>query len=309
MRAAVFHEYGGAEVLRVETVPDPKLGQNGVLIDVRAAGLNPADLALQQGLGDSIMDAFFPVIPGWDVAGVVAAVGDGVSELAPGDEVIGYVRQDVLHHGTYAEQVVADVSLLAPRPRPLSWEQAAGLPLAGLTAYQAVVHQLAVGSRDTLLVHGAAGGVGSLAAQIARDRGARVVGTASATNHDYLRSLGVEPVLYGDGLADRVRRLAPAGVTAILDAAGRGGLGITGQVAAANVRVRATAGAPDDVRAVYARANRDDLMALVELAEHRRITVRVAAAFPLHEAAAAQRHLATGHAHGKVVLAMDRAGA
>jgi len=139
MKAVVYRHYGGPEVLEYTDVPDPKLSQNSVLVRVRAAALNPADHMLQAGLGDSHTDAWFPVIPGWDVAGVVEQVGAGVSEFAPGDEVIGYIRQEILHHGAYAELVSAPVEALARKPRTASWPEAAGLPLAGLTAYRAIV--------------------------------------------------------------------------------------------------------------------------------------------------------------------------
>src|SRR6202795_350664 len=167
MKAIIYRQYGGPEVLEYAEVPAPKLSQNGVLIRVKAAALNPADHKLQAGLGDSIMDAWFPVIPGWDVAGVVERVGAGVTEFAPGDEVIGYIRQEILHHGAYAELVSAPVEALARKPRTATWPEAAGLPLAGLTAYRAIVQTLEVQPGETVLIHGAAGGVGVLAAQLA----------------------------------------------------------------------------------------------------------------------------------------------
>src|ERR1700733_5567617 len=128
MKAIVYRRYGGPEVLEYIDVPDPKLSQNSVLVRVRAAALNPADHMLQAGLGESHTDAWFPVIPGWDVAGVVEQVGAGVSEFAPGDEVTGYIRQEILHHGAYAELVSASVEALARKPRTASWPEAAGLP-------------------------------------------------------------------------------------------------------------------------------------------------------------------------------------
>jgi NADPH:quinone reductase-like Zn-dependent oxidoreductase len=163
MKAIIYRQYGGPEVLEYAEVPAPKLSQNGVLIRVKAAALNPADHKLQAGLGDSIMDAWFPVIPGWDVAGVVERVGAGVTEFAEGDEVIGFVREEILHHGTYAENASVPASSLVRKPRNANWAQAAGLPLAGLTAYQSVVHALKLTKSEAILIHGASGGVGSLA--------------------------------------------------------------------------------------------------------------------------------------------------
>ena len=209
MKAAVYNNFGGPEVLEVVEVPEPKMFADQVRIRIKAAALNPADLGFQAGAVDALVDSFFPVIPGWDVAGIVEETGIGTTGFKPGDEVIGFVRGAVQRYGSYAEQIAAEPRQLARKPANLDWSQAAGLPLAGLTAYQAVVHALDVREGETVLVHGAAGGVGHLAVQIAAARGASVIGTASESNHDYLRSLGVQPVAYGDGLADRVRALAP----------------------------------------------------------------------------------------------------
>ncbi len=302
MRAAVYHEFGGPEVLGVEQVDLPKMSQNGVLVRTRAAGLNPADYMLQEGLGADAMDTLFPVTPGWDVAGVVEQVGPGVWELAPGDEVIGYVRSDVLHAGSYAEFVAADVGAFVRRPRGMSWEAAAGLPLAGFTAYQSVDRALAVRAGETLLVHGAAGGVGSLAVQVGVARGARVLGTASPANHEYLGMIGAEPLDYGDGLLDGVRALAPEGVDAVLDTVGRGGLDIMSRIGTAEVRVATIAGVHPLARPVFARLDHADLESLVELVEDDRLGVRVAATYPLEQAADAQRALRSSHSRGKIVL-------
>ena len=185
MKAVVYRRFGGPEVLEYTDVPNPKLAQNSVLVRVRAAALNPADHQLQAGLGVSHTDAWFPVIPGWDVAGVVKRVGAGVSEFAPGDEVIGYIHQDILHNGAYAELVSAPVETLVRKPRTASWPEAAGLPLAGLTAYRAIVQTLNVEPGETVLIHGAAGGVGVLAAQLALARASRVIGAASMGHHDF----------------------------------------------------------------------------------------------------------------------------
>ncbi len=209
MKAIIYRQYGGPEVLELAEIPDPKLAQNSVLIRVKAAALNPADHVLQAGLGDSIMDAWFPVIPGWDVAGVVERVGAGVTDFAAGDEVIGFAREEILRHGTYAEKIAVPISTLVRRPRNATWAEAAGLPLAGLTAYQAIVHTLKLTRGETLLIHGASGGVGSLAAQIAVQQGGARGRFRIGCNHGYLRSIAVEPVLYGDHLVRDVHAIVP----------------------------------------------------------------------------------------------------
>ncbi|MFE7665952.1 NADP-dependent oxidoreductase [Streptomyces celluloflavus] len=303
MKAIVTHGYGGPEVLVHTDRPDPKVGPDSVLIRVRAAGVNPVDWKIVAGYLDPLMYVHFPLIPGWDVAGVVEAAGADATEYEPGDEVIGYVRKDEVQHGTFAELVAAPVRTLARKPAALSWQQAAGLPLAGLTAYQALRR---VGGRagETALVHAAAGGVGSFAVQIAVARGLRVIGTASEPNHDYLRSLGAEPVTYGDGLADRVRALAPAGVDVALDFVG-GVVDVSQRLL--KDRTRMASITDDEVKAagghlVWVRPDTADLTALGELADAGRLTVPVHAAFPLSEAAEAFRLSQGGRTRGKIVL-------
>lgn len=212
MKAITYSRYGGADVLEyTEDAPDPKVGPDSVLIKVRAASVNPVDWKCREGYLDGLLDAVFPVVPGWDVSGVVVRPGAAVSEYAVGDEVIGYVREDFLSRGTFAEYVAAPVRTLARKPRNLSFEEAAGLPLVGLTAYQVLSKVLRVRTGETVLVHAAAGGVGSVAVQLARRHlgAAHVIGTASVHNHDFVRELGGDPVTYGEGMAERVRKLAP----------------------------------------------------------------------------------------------------
>ncbi|RKN27946.1 NADP-dependent oxidoreductase [Micromonospora musae] len=302
MKAIVYRRFGGPDVLELAELPPPKMQQDSVLIRVRAAGLNPADNLIRAGALAEAMDTLFPVVPGWDVAGVVEQVGPGVTEFAEGDEVIGYLRESVLHHGSYAELVSAPVHTLVRKPSNASWAQAAGLPLAGLTAYQGMVHHLRVAPGETVLVHAAGGGVGSIAAQIAVATGATVIGTASVGNHDYLRSLGVSPVAYGPGLAERVRGHAPEGVDAVFDAAGRGALAATSDVGKPNVRAVTIADVHPGATTVYARLDLDDLRALTHMVEAGDLTIRIGATFPLERATDAQRTLESGHAAGKIIL-------
>jgi NADPH:quinone reductase-like Zn-dependent oxidoreductase len=251
-----------------------------------------------------MMNVHFPLVPGWDVAGVVEAVGADATEFAVGDEVIGYVRKDDVQHGTYAELVAAPVRTLARKPAALSWQQAAGLPLAGLTAYQSL-KRLGVGKGDTVLVHAAAGGVGSLAVQVAVSQGARVIGTAGEHNHDFLRSLGAEPVTYGDGLAERVRALAPEGVDAALDFVGGGAVDVSQQVLKDPARVASIADGEVTAKGghmVWVRPGSADLTALAELADAGRLSVHVDTVLPLSETAEAFRLSQSGRTRGKIVL-------
>ncbi|MFI1852934.1 NADP-dependent oxidoreductase [Streptomyces sp. NPDC020480] len=305
MKAVQYKNFGGPDVLEVTDVPDPKMFADLVLVRIEAAALNPADLGFQSGAVDPVVDFFFPVIPGWDVAGVIEQAGEATAGFRPGDEVIGFVRGQIMHHGTYAEKVAAEPRQLVRKPRNLSWAQAAGLPVAGLTAYQAIVHSLEVTAGDTVLVHGAAGGVGHLAVQIAVARGARVIGTGSEASQEFIASLGAAPARYGDELVEQVRKIAPDGVDAVLDTAGRGSLATTQEVAALGVRVasitRSAAEYPGAIDA-YLYLDGDDLTRLVELAEEGKLTVHIDRAFPLEEAVQAQQLLAGGHVRGKVVL-------
>ncbi|GAA2450719.1 NADP-dependent oxidoreductase [Streptomyces macrosporus] len=304
MKAIALKNYGGPDDLTLMDLPEPKLGPDAVLVRVKAAGVNPVDWKVGAGYLDAILDAHFPLIPGWDVAGVVERTGPEVHEFAPGDEVIGYVRKDWAQNGTYAELVAAPVRTLARKPAALDWRQAAGLPLAGLTAYQSL-RRLDVGEGETVLVHAASGGVGSLATQIAVARGARVIGTASERNHDFLRELGAEPVTYGEGLADRVRALAPDGVDAAFDFVGGDAVDVSRQVLRDPARVLSIIDpgvTAKGGRYLFVRPDRDDLTALADLADAGKLTVGVDKAVPLAEAAEAWRLSRSGRARGKIVV-------
>ncbi|MBD0838030.1 NADP-dependent oxidoreductase [Streptomyces sp. TRM68416] len=308
MKAISYSRYGGADVLAYGDVRDPKVGPDSVLVKVRAAAVNPVDWKCREGYLDGILDTVFPVVPGWDVSGVVVQPGASVSEFAVGDEVIGYVREDFLSRGTFAEYVAAPVRTLARKPRNLTFEQAAGLPLVGLTAYQVLVGVLRVKRGETVLVHAAAGGVGSVAVQLARHLGARVIGTASERNHDYVRGLGGEPVEYGDGLSERVRGLAPEGVHAVFDTVGGEALKASANLLAPEGRLASIA--DGDVvdyggRYYFVRPDPADLLHLTELAEQGVIDVHVSETFPLERAADAHRLNEEGRTRGKIVVTVD----
>lgn len=309
MKAIAATAYGGPEVLRLVELPDPKVGPDSVLVNVKAAGVNPVDWKIVAGFLDGIMRVHFPLVPGWDVAGVVERVGSSVTELAPGDEVMGYVREDHVKDGTFAEKVAAPLRTLAKKPKALDWNQAAGLPLAGLTAYQ-VLRIADVAAGGTVLVHAAAGGVGSLAVQIARAQGLRVIGTASEANHAFLRELGAEPVAYGDGLDARVRGLAPDGVDGVLDFVGKVADVSFGLLkgGAANARhfvsIAESAVKERGARYHFVRPSTEDLGALAALADAKSLTVPIAEVFPLARAAEAFAKSKEGRARGKIVVSV-----
>jgi NADPH:quinone reductase-like Zn-dependent oxidoreductase len=305
VKAVQYRNYGGPEVLEVADIPDPKMFADLILVRIEAAALNPADLGFQSGIMDPVVDSLFPVTPGWDLAGVVEQAGPATTGFRPGDEVIGYVRgqprsearppspairpSPAMHYGTYAEKISAEPRQLVRKPKNLTWAQAAGLPVAGLTAYQAIVHGLEVTADDTVLVHGAAGGVGHLAVQIATAQGARVLGTGSQASQAFIESLGATPVRYGDELVEEVLKIAPDGVDAVLDTAGRGSLATTQALAAPGARVASITRATEHegTIAVYLHLDGDDFTRLVELAEEGELTVHVDRTFPLDQAAEA----------------------
>jgi NADPH:quinone reductase-like Zn-dependent oxidoreductase len=307
MKAITFAEFGDPDILALTDVPDPKVGPGEVLIRVRSASVNPVDWKVAMGYLAPLMHVEFPAIPGWDVAGVVEAVGLDTPEWSVGDEVIAYARKDWVHGGTFAELVTAPVRTVARKPTSLDWNQAAGLPLAGLTAYQ-LLHRLGTKAGDTVLIHAAAGGVGLLGVQIARALGARVIGTASEGNHDFLRDLGAEPVTYGDGLAERVRALAPDGVDVVADFVG----GVLEETLAV-LKEGGTHGSVTDGTvaehgglSIWVRPDAHDLAALADLADVGKLTVPVAQVFALRDAAKAFELSQGGHVRGKIAIEVSR---
>lgn len=306
MRAAYITSYGGTDVLQVGELPDPVVGPDSVLVRVRATSINPVDHKIRAGYLDGAFPSAFPMVLGWDVAGVVEQVGPAVTEHAVGDEVIGYVRKDHVQHGTYAELVTGTPRHLAPKPSSVSFDEAAGIPLAGLTALQ-TVEAAGVGKGDVVLVHAAAGGVGSFAVQLAAARGARVLGTASESNHDYLRSLGAEPLVYGEGLADRVRELAGGEVDVALDYIGGDALDVSFDLvrdASRVVSVIDPSLLERGGRYVFVRPDAAQLGELSRLVDDGTLRVEIAARFGLDDVAKAHALLEEGHVRGKVVLTL-----
>ncbi|WP_285240841.1 NADP-dependent oxidoreductase [Pseudarthrobacter sp. MEB009] len=306
MKAITYSTYGNPDVLEYGEQPLPKVGPGMVLVKVKAASVNPVDWKIMSGGLDAVMDLQFPAIPGWDVAGVVESVGIDARQFMPGDEVIAYGRKDYVHGGSFAEYIALPERVLARKPETLNWNESAGLPLAGLTAYQ-VLNRLGLKAGETVLIHGGSGGVGSLGIQIAAAVGAKVIATASEKNHDFLRSLGAEPVAYGDGLADRVRALRPDGVDVVADFVG-GNLEATLAVLADGGRHASIADSDVEQHGgewMWVNPVGADLQKLADLVDGEKLQVEVAEVFPLEKAADAFRSNMEGHTRGKIILAMD----
>ena len=298
-------DFGGPEQLMVSEVPTPLPGPGEVRVAVRAIGVNPIDWKIYGGRIGRDRDALANI--GFELAGVVDAVGDDVERWAVGDDVIA----TQVPGNAYTDAAVVPAAGLIAKPEGLSWELAASVPVAGATAAHAV-EAAGVGDGGTLLVHGAAGGVGGLVVQLARRRGARVIATASERNHKYLRSLGAEPVTYGEGLGDRVRALAPDGVDAAVDTVG------TDEAIDVSLDV---VGDPRRVVSTAAYQRRDDGIVLIggggdpgtEIRDAARpqvarllatgeLTLPIQATYSLEATAEAHRAGLTGHTRGKLVI-------
>lgn len=304
MLAYTYNEFGDDSVLSYGEAPMPKVGPGEVLIKVRSASVNPVDWKLVSGGLDDFMEIVFPAIPGWDVAGTVEKLGIDVPEFAEGDEVYSYARKDFIHGGTYAQYVTAPVRAVAKKPESLGWNEAGSLPLAGLTAYQTLT-RLGLEKGQTVLIHNAAGGVGTFATQIAKAFGATVIATASPANHEYLRTLGADhPLAYGEGLIDRVNEVAPEGVDVVLDLVG----GVV-ETTTAVLKPGGTHGSIADPEVLehggqwmWVRPSAADLDELTTMADAGQLRVPIAQEFALEDLPKAFALSREGHVQGKIAI-------
>ncbi|MDF2711557.1 MAG: alcohol dehydrogenase [Nonomuraea muscovyensis] len=300
MRAAAFRTFGGPEVLQVMELPAPVAGPGEVRVRVRAAGVQPFDAAVRAGWTPPGVSGDLPRIPGNEFAGVVDQVGEEVTGVPVGQEVLGFSLLN-----SYAEYIVVPATDVTPKPAGVPWEVAGALTAAVQTA-ELALDGLAVGEGDTLLVHGAAGAVGTAAVQIARSRGAVVIGTAREENHEHLRELGAVPVVYGDGLADRVRALAPGGVDAALDGAGGAALDVSLELVKDRGRIVTLVehgkAAELGVQVVRGTRSAERLGRYAAWYAEGRLKFPIRRTYRLEEAADAHREIETGHGRGKIAL-------
>jgi NADPH:quinone reductase-like Zn-dependent oxidoreductase len=302
-RAVRFDNYGGLEVLQVVEVDRPTPGPGKVLVRVKAAGINPGEASIRKGMFAERWPATFPSGQGSDLAGIVEEVGPGVANVAVGDEVIGFTND----RSSHAEFVVVESGNLVPRPANVSWEQAGALFVAGATAY-AAVRSVNLNAGDTVVVSGAAGGVGSIAVQLARIAGAKVIGLSSGANHKWLAGHGAIPVTYGDGVEDRIRTASGVKVDAFVDTFGGGYVELALKLGVAPNRIDTiidfAAAAKYGVKTEgnHGGATADVLAQLAWLLAAGRLEIPIAKVYPLAEVRDAYRELEQRHTRGKIVL-------
>ena len=304
MKAIVVHEYGGPEVLKYEDAPRPEPKDNEVLVRMIAAGVNPVDALIRSGKYAKFFGTTLPLIPGYDIAGVVEKTGAKVTKLKVGDPVYAYV----MWGGGYAEYAVATEGEATAKPKSLTFVEAAGVPLAALTAWQALIDTAKLSAGQTVLIHGGSGGVGSFAIQIAKARGAKVIATASTANQDLLKQLGADVAI--DYTTTRFEDVAKD-VDVVLDSVGkdtlvrsygvvkRGGFIATlvAQPDQAELDKHGIRGAPISVK-----PNSDELTEITKLIEQKKIKPVISQVLPLTDAVKAQEQAATHHTRGKIVL-------
>ena len=302
-RAVRFDRYGGIDVLRVVEVDRPVPGPEQVLVRIKAAGINPGEAAIREGTFAKQWPATFPSGQGTDLAGIVEAVGSAVRNVAVGDEVIGFTN----NRSSQAELVVVEADNLVRRPANVPWEQAGALFVAGTTAY-AAVRAVSLKGGDTVVVSGAAGGVGSIAVQLARNAGAKVIGLASTANHTWLANHNVIPVAYGEGVADRIQVASGGKVDAFIDTFGDGYVELALKLGVAPDRIDTiidfAAAAKHGVKTAgnSAAANAKVLAELAGLMDSGRLDIPIAKVYRLTDVGEAYQDLARRHTRGKIVL-------
>lgn len=313
MRAMVIDAFGGPERLHMADVPKPAVADDGVLVQVAYTSVNPVDWKIREGWLAELFPHEFPLIPGWDASGTVVEVGAAVSELSVGDAVYAYCRKPTVQWGSYAEFIALPASAVAPKPASLSHREAATIPLVGLTCWQALYDTAGLEAGESVLIHAGAGGLGSLAIPLAKHAGARVVTTASATNHDYVRGLGADVAIdyRNEDVVAAVLAAEPEGVDAVFATVG-------GEVMARSYEALKPGGIlvsvtdqPDETLAdrhqvrhafVFVEPNGAQLRDLANLIDTGVIRPPAVTEMGLEEAAAAQAASQEGHVRGKIAL-------
>ncbi|MFD3002695.1 NADP-dependent oxidoreductase [Pontibacter toksunensis] len=310
MKAATYEAFGGKEKIKITTVDVPQLKEGEILVKIKAAGVNPVDTAVREGYLKDYLPYEFPIIPGWDVAGVVEDRGFSARRFNVGDEVYAYARRPVVQNGTFAEYIVIPETYFARKPQNLSFEEAAGIPLVGLTAYQSLYNAGNLQENQTVLILGASGGVGSFAIQLAKVKGATVIGVASEKNHAYMKNLGADQTIdyKNNHIGDVVKAIFPDGVDLIFDCT-------SGETLEQSLSALKKQGAVVSIvnqgesldkginfQYVFVEPNAHQLEHLRELAESGKLKVHVSNTYSLEETAEAMQQIQTLHTTGKIVI-------
>jgi NADPH2:quinone reductase len=303
MRAVAIESFGGPERLSLTDLPRPKAGKGEVLVRTVAAGVNPVDWKIREGFLEGRLPHAFPLIPGWDVAGVVEEIGESTARFRKGDKVWAYARKPVVQWGTYADFVAVLEAHAALMPSTYLFEEAAAVPLAALTAYQALFPIARLERGATVLVHAAAGGVGHFAVQLAARAGARVFGTAGSDNHSFVLELGADRAIdyHEEDFRDAVRRVCPEGVDIVLDAVGGDTEARSLEILKERGILVSIVGEPD---ADKAAERGEQLAILAREIDRGRLRAHVSRMLPLAEAARAHEESRAGHVRGKLVLTL-----
>ena len=316
MKAIIIDEFGGQDRLTLADVPAPEPGSGEVLIRVKAAGVNPVDTKIREGRLALRLPHRFPLIIGWDAAGVVEATGPGVTAFKPGDDVYAYCRKPVVQFGAYAEYIVLPVQSVARKPSTLSFEEAASVPLAALTAYQSLFEAVNLHNGETILIQAAAGGVGGFAVQLAALQGAYVIGTARGSNHEYVLNLGADRVIdyTTDEFRSVIRKDFPDGIDAVFDTIGGDATFAALEVVKhcgcmVSIAMPKDAAVEEKIREkniryeyVFVRPDAGQLEKLATLIDAGKIGTHLSAVLPLEQAARAHSLIESGHTKGKIVL-------
>jgi NADPH:quinone reductase-like Zn-dependent oxidoreductase len=310
MKASYIENYGDFDNLITGDLERPEPGEGEVLVRIKAAGVNPVDAAIVRGMLKDFIPGEFPLIPGWDMAGVVESRGHAARRFREGDEVYGYVRRPKIQHGSFAQYMALPESYLAIRPQKLSMEESGGIPLVGLTAYQSLFEAGTLSKDDTLLILGASGGVGTLAVQLAKTVGANVIAVASKANHDYMKGLGAdETVDYNENhLGKAVSEIMPDGVDMIFHCSRGDSLNQSIETLKPDGRLVSITNRQPDIRNdikfeyVFVEPNALQLQHIQQLTDEGNITLPELKTFELEDTAKALNQIETLHTKGKLVI-------
>ncbi|PIQ22746.1 MAG: zinc-binding oxidoreductase [Cytophagales bacterium CG18_big_fil_WC_8_21_14_2_50_42_9] len=310
MNAAYYEEFGGWDKVKTGTLPIPELQEGEVLIKIKAAGVNPVDAAVREGYLKDFIPVSFPAIPGWDVAGVIEERSYSARRFNVGDEVYAYARRPTVQQGTFAEYLVIPESYIALKPKNLSFAEAAGIPLVGLTAYQSIFDAGQLKENQSILILGASGGVGSLGIQLAKNAGAVVIGVASEKNHAFMQELGADHTIdyHNNHIGEAAKKIFPDGVDLIFDCA-------SGETFSQSLSALKTGGKLVSIlnhgqdldsnihfQYVFVEPNSRELAILAELAEAGKLKVHVSKTYSLADATKAFEQIETHHTTGKIVI-------